>query len=123
MAPSQNTVVGDFCLVSCGEGYVPTDASFQCMSDLSFQGTAPTCERLPCDPSTLPTTEGLDTSSCLGLLVGDTCSVTCLSGYAATVSSTDPATMQCHLNTSFTGTAPECKAKDHISTSHLPRKD
>eukprot|EP00435_Cladocopium_sp_Y103_P008322 s2384_g2.t1 len=49
-------------------------------SDLSFQGTAPTFERLPCNPSTLPTTEGLDTSSCLGLLVGDTCSGTCLSG-------------------------------------------
>lgn len=113
----QNTVVGDFCLVSCGEGYVPTDASFQCMSDLSFQGTAPTCERLPCDASTLPTTEGLDTSNCLGLLVGDTCSVTCLSGYAATVSSSDPATMQCHLNTSFTGNAPECKAKDCLVPS------
>ena len=35
-------------------------------------------------------------------------------GYAATVSSSDPATMQCHLNTSFTGNAPECKAKDHF---------
>lgn len=35
-------------------------------------------------------------------------------GFAATVSSSDPATMQCHLNTSFTGNAPECKAKDHF---------
>ena len=113
----QDTVVGDFCIVACGEGYVANDASFECNSDLSFQGTAPTCTRLPCDPATLPKTEGLDVSQCYNLLVGDTCSATCLEGYQAAASSSDPATMQCHFNTSFTGNPPQCEAKDCLVPS------
>ncbi|CAJ1435358.1 unnamed protein product, partial [Effrenium voratum] len=103
----KDVVVGDFCLVSCKEGYVPADASYQCVSDLSYQGTAPTCTRMPCNTATLPASAGLDVSSCYNLFVGDTCTASCLPGYLGTA-----AQMQCELSTDFTGTAPNCILKD-----------
>ncbi|CAK9015392.1 EGF and pentraxin domain-containing protein 1 (CCP module-containing protein 22) (Polydom) (Selectin-like osteoblast-derived protein) (SEL-OB) (Serologically defined breast cancer antigen NY-BR-38) [Durusdinium trenchii] len=98
-------------------GYEPADSSFECRSDRLFYGNPPTCSRLPCDVATLPVALGLDTSNCQNLFVGNQCEVSCSAGYQAASNSVNPATLQCHLNTSFTGTAPLCQPKECLVPS------
>lgn len=117
LSACQDTAVGDFCLVSCAAGYEPADSSFECRSDRLFYGNPPTCSRLPCDVATLPVALGLDTSNCQNLFVGNQCEVSCSAGYQAASNSVNPATLQCHLNTSFTGTAPLCQPKECLVPS------
>lgn len=101
-----NLVAGDFCLVSCQQGFVPAEEKYTCGVDGNFSGTQPTCQRVICPSDRLPVAPGVNISACIGTVTGASCDISCESGYQGSSS-----TYSCGLDGAFTGTAPACERK------------
>ena len=101
-----NLVAGDFCLVSCQQGFIPAEEKYTCGVDGNFSGTPPQCERVICPADTLPVAPGVNVSGCIGTVSGASCEVACELGYQGSAS-----TYSCGLDGAFTGTAPVCERK------------
>eukprot|EP00435_Cladocopium_sp_Y103_P067875 s402_g30.t1 len=101
-----NLVAGDFCLVSCQQGFIPAEEKYTCGVDGNFSGTPPTCERVICSADTLPVAPGVNVSGCIGTVTGASCEVACELGYQGSAS-----TYSCGLDGVFAGTAPACERK------------
>ena len=101
-----NLVAGDFCLVSCQQGFVPAAEKYTCGADGNFSGTPPACQRVICPADTLPVAPGVNVSGCIGTVTGSSCDIACEFGYQGSTS-----TYSCSLDGAFTGTAPVCEKK------------
>lgn len=101
-----NLVAGDFCLVSCQQGFIPAEEKYTCGVDGNFSGTPPQCERVICPADTLPVAPGVNVSGCIGTVSGASCEVACELGYQGSASM-----YSCGLDGAFTGTAPVCERK------------
>lgn len=96
--------VGQFCTVTCMEGYKPAPSFFACNESGWFSGTAGSCVRLPCDTSGKPRGTGVNSTACDGKLAGESCNVTCAAGYVG-----DEETVVCGMDGMFSGRFPTCR--------------
>ncbi|CAJ1433508.1 unnamed protein product, partial [Effrenium voratum] len=103
----EGVTTGGTCNATCGAGYTyaagQVAAEFQCGASGAFQGTAPICERVSCGVLAL---SGRFSHNCRSKRFGDTCGVTCATGYHL---GGWGAQFLCSASGSFVGTLPSCK--------------
>lgn len=95
----------DTCEVGCGQGYSLSGSSSrrECQADGSFSGGLPTCVGNPCD-QTLPDNPTVNSTSCNGLVTGQSCEATCADGFLP-----GNASLTCDASGYILGTMPSCK--------------
>lgn len=96
---------GSTCVVECGDGYSGTQVANTC-TEGTLTGGLPTCTGVVCTIN-VPFGTGIDATDCSGTTTGNTCSVSCQTGYEAT-SGSDPATVTCQNTQAFTANTLTC---------------
>lgn len=103
-----DTATAEDCTVSCLPGYSGDAATFDCAGSATgagdFSGSI-TCTADPCDASTFPTIDGLDTTACSSIVFAETCSVSCQTGFSGS-----PASWSCDASGSFAAQTASCTA-------------
>lgn len=103
-----DTATAEDCTVSCSPGYSGDAATFLCAGSATgagdFSGSI-TCTADPCDASTFPPIDGLDTTACSSIVFAETCSVPCQTGFSGS-----PASWSCDASGSFAAQNASCTA-------------
>lgn len=95
---------GDVCVAFCAEGFVGSSTELSCV-DGGFQGGLPTCTRAICTWQAFPLRQNVDNTDCNGKQLGESCQLSCDSGYTGTG---DP-TVTCQSNNFYSEPQLSCE--------------
>ncbi|XP_071038508.1 P-selectin isoform X4 [Parasteatoda tepidariorum] len=106
---------GDTCQLVCISGYRPSDTRILiCQTDGRWSNNLPRCISSGCPP--VQVIRGILSGSCNAATTGQTCSVTCESGYSLSGTST----LVCQSNGEWSSVYPNCNAVQSRSCPALP---